>query len=250
LTTTATFHWTVTNTNRAPVLTAPADETSAEGAVISLPIVATDPDGDTLTVTATGLPPGLSLTAGVISGTLPFDAAGAYTVTISAADASLTTTATFHWTVTNTNRAPVVPAPADETSAEGAIISLPIVATDPDGDTLTVTASGLPPGLSLTAGVISGTLPFDAAGAYTVTISAADASLTTTVTFHWTVTNTNRAPVVPAPADETSAEGAVIALPIVATDPDGDTLTVTATGLPPGLSLTAGVISGTLPFDA
>ena len=84
LTTSETFHWTVTNTNRAPVVTAPADQTSAEGAVITLPIVATDPDGDTLTVSATGLPPGLSMnaTTGEISGTLPFDAAGGYTVTV------------------------------------------------------------------------------------------------------------------------------------------------------------------------
>ena len=239
LTTTETFHWTVTNTNRAPVVTAPADQTSAEGAAVTLPIVATDPDGDALTFSATGLPPGLSInpTTGVISGTLPYTAAGGYTVTVSAADGSLTTTETFHWTVANTNRAPVVTALGDQSSVEGAVIALPIVATDPDGDTLTVSATGLPPGLSLTAGVIGGTLPFDAAGAYTVTVSAADGSLTTSETFHWTVTNTNRAPVVTAPADQTSAEGAVITLPIVATDPDGDTLSFSATGLPPGLSL-------------
>ena len=87
MTTSETFHWTVTNTNRAPVVTAPADQTSAEGAVITLPIVATDPDGDTLSFSATGLPPGLSVNAtGEISGTLSYTAAGAYTVTVSAAD--------------------------------------------------------------------------------------------------------------------------------------------------------------------
>ena len=87
-------------------------------------------------------------------------------MTVSAADGSLTTSETFHWTVTNTNRAPVVTAPADQTSAEGAVITLPIVATDPDGDTLSVSATGLPPGLSInaTTGVISGTLPFDGGG--------------------------------------------------------------------------------------
>src|SRR6185436_19232703 len=143
--------------------------------LIALPIVATDPDGDPLTFSATGLPPGLTVnpTTGEISGTLAYTAAGAYTVTVSATDGSLTTSETFHWTVTNTNRAPVVTAPADQTSAEGAVITLPIVATDPDGEPLTFSATGLPPGLNVnaTTGEISGTLAYTVAGDYTVTVS-------------------------------------------------------------------------------
>ncbi len=53
-----TFTWTVTNVNRAPVLTALADRTDAENATVSLPVVASDPDSDTLTFSATGLPNG------------------------------------------------------------------------------------------------------------------------------------------------------------------------------------------------
>ena len=75
----------------------------------------------------------------------------AHTVTIAVSDGSLTTSATFHWTVTNVNRAPVVTAPADQTSAENAAITLAVVASDPDGDTLTYSATGLPPGLSINA---------------------------------------------------------------------------------------------------
>src|SRR6185503_14423776 len=176
------------------------------------------------------------------------------TVTVSATDGSLTTSETFHWTVTNTNRAPVVTAPADQTSVEGAAVTLAIVATDPDGDPLTFSATGLPPGLSVNpmTGEISGTLAYTAAGAYTVTVSATDGSLTTSETFHWTVTNTNRAPVVTAPGDQTSAEGAAVTLAIVATDPDGEPLTFSATGLPPGLTVnaTTGEISGTLAYAA
>src|SRR6185436_17801315 len=246
--------WTVTNTNRAPVVTAPADQTSAEGAAVTLAIVATDPDGDSLSFSASGLPAGLNVnaTTGEISGTLAYTAAGAHTVTVAATDGSLTTSETFQWTVTNTNRAPVVMAPADQTSAEGAAVTLANVATDPDGDPLTFSATGLPPGLTVnpTTGEISGTLAYTAAGAHTVTVAATDGSLTTNETFQWTVTNTNRAPVVTAPADQTSAEGAAVTLAIVATDPDGDPLTFSATGLPPGLSVnpTTGEISGTLSY--
>ena len=54
-----TFSWTVTNTNRAPSFDQDlGNRTNAEGALISLDAGATDPDGDTLTYAATGLPAG------------------------------------------------------------------------------------------------------------------------------------------------------------------------------------------------
>ena len=43
---TDSFTWTITNTNRAPVVTAPADRTDGEGTVVSLPVIGSDPDGD------------------------------------------------------------------------------------------------------------------------------------------------------------------------------------------------------------
>jgi hypothetical protein len=61
--------------------------------------VATDADGDTLTYSATGLPVGLSIDrdSGLISGTL--DAAGSYSVTVTASDGSEQATAGFDWVV-------------------------------------------------------------------------------------------------------------------------------------------------------
>ena len=55
-----------------------ADQTNAEGDVISLDAGATDPDGDTLTYAATGLPdgPDINTTTGLISGTLSSTSAG------------------------------------------------------------------------------------------------------------------------------------------------------------------------------
>src|SRR5207245_9505819 len=85
------YLWTVTNVNRAPTLTAPANQTSAENAIISLQLVATDPDGTALTYSATGLPPALSVTAatGLISGTLSFTSPGTNRVTTTFSDGSL-----------------------------------------------------------------------------------------------------------------------------------------------------------------
>ncbi len=77
---TDTFSWTVTNTNQNPTFDQDvADQTDAEGDVITgLDAGATDPDGDTLTYAATGLPGGLSINtaSGLISGTLSSTSAG------------------------------------------------------------------------------------------------------------------------------------------------------------------------------
>ncbi len=108
VTTTATFsNVTVTGStpppNQAPTLTQPANQTSAEGTTVSLQLAASDPDGNPLTYSATGLPASLSVnaTSGVISGTLTFTSAGTYTVTATASDGALSNSKTFTWTVTD-----------------------------------------------------------------------------------------------------------------------------------------------------
>src|SRR5438034_938697 len=75
---------------------------------------------------------------------------------------------------------PQVSRPADQRNWEGDSVSLPLQASDPDGDPLSYSASGLPPGLSINAstGVISG-VPSSTSGdtgqhVYTVTVSVAD----------------------------------------------------------------------------
>ena len=251
-----TFTWTVTNVNRAPTLTAPANRTSAENATISLQLVASDPDGDAVTYSATGLPPSLTVnvTTGLISGTLSYTSAGTYSVTATAADGSLASSQTFTWTVTNVNRAPTLTAPANRTSAENATVSLQLVASDPDGDAVTYSATGLPPALTVnvTTGLISGTLSYTSAGTYSVTATASDGTLSNSKTFTWTVTNVNRAPTLTASPDQTSAENTTVSLQLVASDPDGDAVTYSATGLPPTLTVNAatGLISGTLSYTS
>ena len=83
---TTNFTWTVTDVNRAPMLTAVANQTSAENAAITVTVVASDPDGNALTYSATGLPNGLAINAntGAISGTLTYASAGVHTVTVTA----------------------------------------------------------------------------------------------------------------------------------------------------------------------
>lgn len=180
-------------TNRAPQLTNPGPQTNAEGDTPSLPLSAIDLDADPITYGASGLPPGLSINTatGVITGSLGYATAGSYSVIATATDPSgAADSETFTWTVTNTNRAPSLLAPADRTNVEGDVASLQLIASDEDGDRLTYGASGLPPGIAIDSatGAIAGTLLPASQGTYAVKVSVSDGTVTVTQSFRWIVT--------------------------------------------------------------
>ncbi len=242
-----------------PVITNPGDQTSAEGDAVSLPIVATHPTGGVLTYSAEGLPADLTIdpATGLISGTLSCESAGTPSVTVTATDGIDVVSETFVWTVTEACDPPLpigpplVENPGPQTNAEGAIVSLQIVASDPDNNDVVYNAEGLPPGLTISAltGAISGSPTFDSAGDYPTTVTVTDSTGSSVDTvFSWTVTNTNRPPEVTNPGNQTSAVGATVSLQIMASDPDLDPLTYGAEGLPDALTInaTTGLISGTI----
>ena len=88
-------------TNDLPTVTNPGNQFNDVDETVNLPIGATDANGDTLTYSATGLPPGLSIdpNSGVISGSLPHSSQGIYSVSVSVFDGTDTTTIFFQWTV-------------------------------------------------------------------------------------------------------------------------------------------------------
>ena len=239
--------------NRLPTVTA-GDRTSAEGDVLASVAVATvsHPDPVALTYSATGLPPGLAMnpSTGTVSGTLGYTSAAGYSVTVTLTDDFATATSSFIWTVTDTNVAPVLTNPDNQTSAEGTSVLAGVIANSVDGDALTFSASGLPPGLTINpaTGVVTGPLGYASAGVHPVIVTVTDGVNPRTAAFAWTVINVNRPPVVTNPGNKTSAAGASITVPVTASDLDLDALSYSATGLPQGLSIapTTGVISGTI----
>src|SRR5262249_10110219 len=129
------FIWTVRR-NHAPLLTNPGSQNAIAGLSVSRTIEAWDLDGDTGTFAAAGVPAGLSIDAaqGVISGTLAFDAADTYAVTVTASDAMVSSAVSFSWTV-----APPGQLAIDQiVSADGygTVVTTPPFSTSLAGETL------------------------------------------------------------------------------------------------------------------
>jgi cyclophilin family peptidyl-prolyl cis-trans isomerase len=180
-------------TTAAVIVNAPNPAPSShEGDTINQTITATDNTGGTLSYSATGLPPGLNISAttGTITGSI---SAGApanspYNVTVKATDGTFSGSANFAWTV-----APVVTVtnPGAQTNTVGNNITpLHISASDFNGRTLTFSASNLPSGLSIdaTSGIISGMVGGAAPTTLTTIVTATDtANFTGSTTFNWTI---------------------------------------------------------------
>ena len=133
--------------DRAPVLTAIGNKSVNEGALLSFTISGTDPDGDTLTYSASNLPSGATFNASThaFSWTPTNAQAGSYPdVHFQISDGSLIASEDITITVSNVNRPPVLSAIGGKTVNEGTPLSFTISGSDPDGDTLTYSASSLP----------------------------------------------------------------------------------------------------------
>jgi hypothetical protein len=145
-----------------------------DGDAVTLGFEVRDEEGEIVTVD------GLALVDGALVGPAPA-APGTYTVTLTATDKDGTATTSFDLSVTDVNDAPmaddVALEPYFETAGQ-AIDGIDLgqfadFFTDPEGQTLTLTAEGLPAGLSVNdEGVIVGTPT--AGGQTTVTIRATD----------------------------------------------------------------------------
>ncbi|MBN3113516.1 putative Ig domain-containing protein, partial [Pectobacterium brasiliense] len=252
-----TFSLTVTPANQAPVVSTPIPPQSvAQDGGFNFTVPAgtfSDPDGDTLTLSATlangsPLPNWLHFdpTIGTFSGTPGNGDVGTLVIRITATDGSNTSVSTsFGLTVTNVNDAPVVatPIPAQSVAQDGGFnFTVPAgTFSDPDGDTLTLSAtladgSPLPGWITFNpaTGTFSGTPGNGDVGTLVIRVTATDGSNTSISTsFGLTVTNVNDAPVVgtPIPPQSVAQDGGFnFTVPAgTFSDPDGDTLTLSAT---------------------
>ncbi len=191
---------------------------------------------------ASGLPPGLSISAttGAISGKPT--SAGSYPVTLTATNSAGTASAQVLIAIALTPTPPVISSDASVNGTVGRTLSYSI---SPGFGIIAYTASNLPPGLALnsTTGVISGTPT--AAGAYAVPVSVndgynvADAVVTFTISDHVSI------PIVTSDASVQGAVGSSFYYSYVVS-PSSPSPTISVGQLPPGLTdnASSGAITG------
>ena len=255
----------VTNVNEAPVFnegtatTRSTAENTASGVNIGDPILATDADGDTLTYTLGGTDAAsfrIDSTTGQLQTSAPLDyeMQSAYTVKVTvsdrntaAPDSETALIATITVTIRMADSVPVFSEGAAttrriaENTASGTNIGDPVSATDADGDTLTYTLGGANAAsfrIQSATGQLQTSAPLDyeTQSTYTVEVTVSGGESTATIAVAINVMNVNEAPVFSEGAAttrsiaENTASGTNIGAPIVATDPDGDTLTYSLGG--------------------
>lgn len=230
--------------NASPVFNL-TNQVISEGQAFVLDASATDPDGDTLTHSASGLPAGAtydSLT-GEFSWIPGYNDAGTYNVTFTATDNGdpmLSASTTISIEVLDVNRTPVLSGIGDKTVAEGQNLTFTVSSTDPDGDSLTYSALNLPTGATFNPAtqVFSWTPGYSDEGNYTdieFTVTDDGTPLELNVELITiTVGNVNRAPVFTIVPPQEVLETELVTFTMSVTDPDGDTVTLLASSAPAG----------------
>ena len=171
-------------TGGVPVLAPVGPQEVTESDLLELQLEANDPDGDALTFSATPLPTGASLSAnGLFRWTPPRTSAGCggfvdrtVTFTVRDPDGNRATEAVVISVLDAPSDAPpVLDDPADRSATPGQALTIPLSASDADGDSVSFSAASLPSGASLSAsGLFRWTPSTGQLGRHELTFTATD----------------------------------------------------------------------------
>ncbi|HDM8171859.1 TPA: tandem-95 repeat protein, partial [Vibrio harveyi] len=252
----ATVAVTVNPVNDAPVAVNDTVSTDEDTAV-TIDVLAndSDPENDTLTITAASVPAEQG-TVAIVDGKLVFTPAenfnGDATISYTISDGQLTDDATVAVTVNPVNDAPVA---VDDTvtTDEDTAVTIDVLAndSDPENDQLTITNASVPAEQG-TVAIVDGKLVFTPAenfnGDATISYTISDGQLTDDATVAVTVNPVNDAPVA---VDDTvtTDEDTAVTIDVLAndSDPENDTLTITAASVPAEQG-TVTIVDGKLVF--
>lgn len=251
--------------NLPPVITGTPPTKLTAGTQYSFQPQSTDPDGDTLTYSATNLPAWASInqTSGLVSGT-PGEANVGMSgmITIGVSDGKATSELPeFRIEVTSAqpppatvNTPPTITGTPGTQATVGASYSFTPVGDDVDNDTLTYSITNKPTWATFTAstGALVGTPASNNVGTTSgIVISVSDGTASVSLpAFNLTVATTapaNRAPTISGTPNTSVTVGQVYNFRPTASDPDGNTLQWSITGKPSWLnfSATTGRLNGT-----
>jgi hypothetical protein len=230
--------------NRAPVFDPIAAQSASVGQLFELAVRARDPEGGPVLLTISTPPANATFTdAGNGSGLLRWTPSaaqlGAQTLRFHAADTGtpmMIAQLEVAVAVGQAANLPPVLAPiGDQQVDPGATLAFTLSAEDPERQALSYSADGLPPGAQLAGASFRWTPDGNQVGVQRVTFRVTDtgsppASDAEEVAI--SVGAVNRPPVLAPIGNREVRVGAQLRVPLAATDPDGDRLTLACDGLP------------------
>jgi hypothetical protein len=210
-------------------------------------ISATDPDGDSLILTAIDLTLNAAFVdsgngSGLFTFEPDFTQSGSFQITFIISDGALADSEVVSIEVTDVNRMPVLAAIGSQSVSEGDTLALNINASDPDGDSLILSVLDLPVNAGFRdngngTGDFLFSPDYDQAGIYNIIVIAYGGLLSDSEMVPIEVHDFNRRPSI-TPIDTLPvSEGDSLILNINASDPDGDSLLLSASNLPENSAL-------------
>ncbi len=219
----------VNNVDRAPVLETIGNKLINENILLEFPILADDPDGDTVTYSVDDLPPGATFNASTrtFSWLPSSDAAGNYQITFTAESNGLVDFETITITVGDISGAPELDTIGNREVRENELLEFTASATDPEGDVIVYSASDLPDGATfdINTGAFSWRPGYNDSGIYTVVFVAEAGGLSDSETITINVNNVDREPELSPIGNKEVNETESLSFTISATDPDMDPIT-------------------------
>jgi hypothetical protein len=253
--------------NLAPIIAGTPVTTVSAGTPYSFTPTAGDPDGDTLTFSATNVPAwaNFNKSTGALTGTPSESNVGmSGMITIEVSDAkAITQLPSFQIQVSSNattpppaNVAPTISGAAAATATVGQIYTFSPVGDDANDDTLTYSITNKPSWLTFTpsTGSVTGTpttADIGSTGAIVIAVTDGQASaqlqFTITVQAAPTTPPTNRAPTITGTPTTSITAGSSYRFSPVGSDPDGNTLSYSIQNKPSwaSFSATTGRLSGT-----
>ncbi|TAL18774.1 hypothetical protein EPN96_00010 [bacterium] len=226
--------------NRKPELSLPPRFVFTVGAAETLALPITEPDGDTVSLAAPGLPGWLTLdpTALTIGGTAPSaDGGKTFNLTLTATDQHGASAQGALGLLVN--RPPVLSPVGDKYISGNETEVFTVSATDADGDTVAISLSPLPSGATFDGRTFVWTPAGSAYGTRTVVVTATDEhggadSETISITVE---ERPNSLPVLGVIGSKFINAGSLLTISLFATDPDGDQIVYSAAPMPAGAKI-------------
>ncbi len=236
--------------NKPPLMQSIGPKSVYRDEPINFEVTASDPDGDTLVYSVSGMPWSADYVFDGLTGHFswtPLEShAGLHELTFTVSDGSLTdsqimTIEVLDITVPSENHAPLLAPITSKTLNLGNSVSFVVKGNDEDGDPLVYSVAGLDIGSGYTFDTSSGyffwTPQYEHRGVHELTFSAFDGHLSSSQTMSIEVLEgvfpvSNSAPVLGTIGSQIAYCDYPFSLDISAIDPDGDALEYSVSGLP------------------